>query len=103
MTVMSDGLWRSAQAEIEAEAGSLAASLLAEVGSEARLQTGARTGQYDNGLSWQLRTEPYADPGTGQGPIAAYRVTAEVSWHDGRKQNSVALSTLRLGPTEPAR
>ena len=103
LAVISDGIWRSAQAEVEAEAGSLAASLLARAGTDV-LTTGERTGRYDDTLRWRLSTEPYGDAGDEtQGPIGAYRVTVEVFWHNGLRERSLVLSTLRLGPREPAR
>jgi len=103
MFVIQDGIQRSAQAELEAEAASLAQSLLAQAGAEAPLRSGEQAGQYDGGRLWRLRTEPYADGGDPQGAVAAYRVTAEISWHDGAKARALALSTLRLGPREPPR
>ena len=104
MTVISNGLRQSAQAERAAEASAVAQSLLARVGTEVVLATGQRSGRNDNGLSWRLRTDPYREAGERpQGPIYAYRVTAEVLWQDGVQNRSVTLSTLRLGPGEPAR
>jgi general secretion pathway protein I len=101
--VISDGIWRAAQAEIEAEAGTLAASLLAEAGTEAVVTSGERVGQNRDALRWRLRTEPYGGGDESQGPIGAYRVTAEVFWRNGVRERSVSLSTLRLGPREPTR
>jgi len=104
LAVISDGLRRSAQAEIEAEAASLAQALLAQAGTEAALQPGERAGEPGNGLRWRLRMEPYGDAGdTRQRPVAAYHVTAEVFWRDGLQERSLALTTLRLGAPEPTR
>jgi general secretion pathway protein I len=95
MSVMSDGLRRSGGAAIEAEAGSLAQSLLASAGTETALKAEERSGQSDRGLRWRLSMTPYEDAAS---PVAAFRVTAEVFWRDGFRDRSLALSTLRLGP-----
>ena len=103
MFIISDGIQRSAQAELAAEAASLAQSLLAQAAAETPLRSGERAGQFDDRRRWRLRTEPYAGAGDPQGAIGAYRVTAEVFWHDDTRERSLALSTLRLGPREPPR
>jgi general secretion pathway protein I len=102
LATISDGIRRTAQAETEADAASLAQALLALAGTEAPLRGEERAGQDDKGLRWRLRAEPYVEAGEPpQGRIGAYRVTAEVFWRDGREERWVALSTLRVG--EPAR
>jgi general secretion pathway protein I len=98
MGVVSDGLRRAGDAETEAQAGSLAQSLLARAGTEIAL-TPELTGRLDNGLSWRLRVEPFAEAGEPS-PVAAFQVTAEVFWRVGAQERSLALSTLRLGPRD---
>jgi len=97
--VISNGVVQTGRAEAAAEAASLAQSLLAEAGTSTPLASGQWGGQFDNGLRWRLRMEPYvgtSDP--QQLPASAYRVSAEVFWHDAGEQKSVVLTTLRLGP-----
>jgi general secretion pathway protein I len=96
MGAVSDGLRRAGDAEIEAQAASLAQSVLARAGRETPLQAGETSGQGDNGFAWRLRTEPAADAGEGS-PVAGFLVTAEVLWSDGARERSLSLSTLRLG------
>src|SRR5262245_10103243 len=68
MSVISDGISRLSQAEMQGMALSLAQSLVAEAGRVGPLQRGEQSGQYDNGqpgtsVSWRLRVEPYEDGG----------------------------------------
>jgi general secretion pathway protein I len=96
LPVISDALWRTGEAEAQAEAASLARSLLAQAGSAVPLPDGTAAGQFENGFRWQLEVTPYggADPAV---PVRAYRIVAEVFWDDPRQQRSLALTTLRLG------
>jgi general secretion pathway protein I len=101
--VISNGVVQTGRAEVAAEATSLAQSLLAEVGVSRPLRNGQSAGQFDTGLSWRLRMEPYvgtSDP--RQLPVNAYRVSAEVFWRDGGEDKSVVLTTLRLGAKDGA-
>ena len=96
LPAISDALWRTSEAEAQAEAASLARSLLAEAGSAVALNNGAAAGQFENGFRWRLQVTPYG--GVDQTmPVRAYKVVAEVSWDDTRSERSVALTTLRLG------
>lgn len=102
--VLSDGVGRARQAEALAEAGLRARSLLARVGTEIPLRQGLTTGQFANGLRWQLRIEVYGDATERRAwPVGAYSVSAEIVWHDGVRERSAVLTTLRLGPKEPIR
>jgi len=96
LPAISDGLWRTAEAEAQAEAASLARSLLAQAGSAVALNEGAAAGQFENGFRWRLQATPY-DGADQTMPVRAFKVTAEVSWGDPPREHSVALSTLRLG------
>lgn len=103
-SLISNGIRQTGDAETLAAAGSLAQSLLDEVGAGVPLQAGETAGQFPNGLRWRVRTEAYGNGADRQQwPVGAYRVSAEVFWGDGVRARSVALSTLRLGPKEPAR
>jgi len=96
LPAISDALWRTGEAEAQAEAASLARSLLAQAGSALALKGGAAAGQFDNGFRWQLQVTPYGSADQAV-PARAYRVVAEVIWGDPPHEHSVALSTLRLG------
>jgi general secretion pathway protein I len=87
-----------------AEAGSLAQSLLAKVGTELPVQQGQTAGELADGLRWRLRMEPYGDSvDRQQWPLGAFTVSAEVTWGDHGQEHSVALTTLRLAPKEAPR
>jgi general secretion pathway protein I len=96
LPAISDALWRSAEAEAQAEAASLARSLLAQAGTAVPLPDGAAAGQFENGFRWQLRLTPYGAADQTM-PVRAYEVAAEVFWGDARREYSIALTTLRLG------
>jgi general secretion pathway protein I len=104
LDVISTGIRQTGRAETVAEAGSLARSLLAKVGTELPLRDGQITGQADHGLRWQVHIEPYGDgAGAREWPVAAHQVFAEVMWRDGPQERSIVLTTIRLGPKEPVR
>ena len=96
LAAISDALRRTGEAEAQAEAASLARSLLAQAGSAVPLDDGAAAGQLANGFRWRLQVAPYG-PADQAVPVRAYKVTAEVSWDEARRERSVALTTLRLG------
>ncbi len=96
LPALSDALRRTGEAEAQAEAASLARSLLAEAGSAVPLSDGEAAGQFDNGFRWRLQVSPYG-ASNQSGPVRAYTVTAEVFWDDRRQERSLALTTLRLG------
>jgi general secretion pathway protein I len=104
LDIMSNSIRQTGRAESLAEAGSLARSLLAKIGTELPLRDGEITGQADRGFRWRVNIEPFGD-GTDrrEWPVAAHQVFAEVSWRDGREERSLVLTTLRLGQKEPAR
>jgi general secretion pathway protein I len=104
LNVMSNSIRQTGQAETVAEAGSLAQSLLAKIGTELPLRDGQITGDSDRGFRWRVQIDPYGD-GTDrrEWPVAAHQVLAEVLWRDGLQQRSVLLTTLRLGPKEARR
>jgi general secretion pathway protein I len=96
LPAISDALWRTGEAEAQAEAASLARSLLAQAGSAVALNDGAAAGQFDSGFRWRLQVAPYGGADQTM-PVRAYKVVAEVSWDDARGERSIALTTLRLG------
>lgn len=103
-TMFSDGARRAIRAEVMAQASLHARSLLDKIGADIPLKHGLTTGQFDDGLWWQLRIEPFgAAMDQRAWPVAAYSVTAEVSWRDGTKDRAFSLATVRLGPKEVSR
>jgi len=102
LTAISDGLWRTGQAEAQAEAASLARSLLAQAGSAMPLPAGEAAGRFDNGFRWRLHVSPYG-AANELTPVRGYLVSAEVFWDDARQERSVALTTLRLGANTAGR
>jgi general secretion pathway protein I len=96
---MSGGLQQVASAEKMAEAGSLAQSLLAEVGNDLPIKVEERDGQFPNGYRWHLKMLPYGGAKEREEwPIGIYSVVAEVEWEEGAQRRAYALTTLRLGP-----
>jgi general secretion pathway protein I len=104
LNVMSNSIRQTGQAETIAEAGTLAQSLLAKIGTELPLRDGQITGQSDRGFRWRVQIDAYGD-GTDrrEWPVAAHQILAEVLWSDGLQERSLVLTTLRLGPKEAAR
>jgi general secretion pathway protein I len=104
MTMIGNALRQTGQADRMAEAGALAQSLLARLGSELPLGERQDVGQFENGFRWRLNSQRFGDAGDRQQwPMSAYKVSVEVTWHDGFRERSFALTTLRLGPKEPSR
>ncbi|HEY2034722.1 MAG TPA: type II secretion system protein [Rhizomicrobium sp.] len=95
--IISSALDRARKDRDEATASALVQSLLARVGSEIPLREGERDGVYSNGFRWDVRIARY---GTAEDrkawPVDAFAVRAEVSWRDGTRTQTRALSTLRV-------
>jgi general secretion pathway protein I len=97
--LISGSLRQTAEAERMAEAGSLAQSLLAEVGTDLPIKLEERDGQFPNGYQWHLRMHQYGDAREREEwPIGLYVISTEVEWAEGTQRRSYALTTLRLGP-----
>lgn len=102
LNLISGGLNRTGSAGRMAEAGSLAQSLLAQVGTDWPVKPDERDGRYSSGYRWHLKMLPYGDAATREEtPVGLYRVSAEVEWDEGAGSRSYALTTLRLGPKAP--
>lgn len=82
-------------------ARTLAQSLMAEMVAAQSVGEGTSTGHTADGLSWQVRIEPYGssndDPKAG---LEAARVSATVTWPGTVKTQSLTLATLRIVPRE---
>lgn len=104
LSVISNGIQYADRAEKLARAGTLAQSLLAGIGTEVPIQPGQTAGEFPEGFRWRVRAEPYGDAvDRDHWPVAAYTISVEVLWGEGREERSVALSTLRLAPKEAGR
>jgi general secretion pathway protein I len=104
MAMIGNALRQTGQADRMAEASALAQSLLARLGPELPLGERQDTGQFADGFRWRLSSQRFGDAGDQQQwPMSAYKVSVEVGWHDGFRERSLVLTTLRLGPKEPSR
>jgi general secretion pathway protein I len=104
MTMIGNALRQTGQADRMAEAGSLAQSLLARLGPELPLGERQDTGQFADGFHWRLNSQRFGDAGDRQQwPMSAYKISVEVDWHDGFRERSFVLTSLRLGPKEAER
>ena len=99
--LISSSLRQSANAERMAEAGSLAQSLMAEVGTDLPIKSDERDGQFPNGYRWHLKMQPYGDASEREDwPVGVYTISTEVEWEDGAQRRFYALTTLRFGPKQ---
>jgi general secretion pathway protein I len=97
--MISSGLGRTASAERMAAAGSLAQSLLAEVGTELPIKMEERNGLFSDGYRWHLMMRLYDNTKEREErSIGLYQISAEIAWDEGTERRSFALSTLRFGP-----
>jgi general secretion pathway protein I len=99
--LISSSLRQAADAERMAEAGSLAQSLMAEIGVDLPISLQERDGHFANGYRWHLKMSPYGNAQEQEEwPIGVYTISAEVEWRDSERRRSYALTTLRLGPRQ---
>jgi general secretion pathway protein I len=97
--LISNSLRQTASAQRMAGAGSLAQSLMAELGTDLAIKAEVRDGQYPNGYRWRLKMQPYDNVRENdERPVGLYSVSAEVEWEEGTERRFYALTTLRLGP-----
>lgn len=102
--VFSDGLDRIGASESEMVAGSLAGSLLDEIGVTLPLRVGDQHGEFNNGFHWRLHIVPYgSDEDRKAGPVGAFTVTASILWQERGRQRHLTLTALRLGTAEQAK
>ena len=96
---ISSGLQQTANAERMAEAGSLAQSLMDEVGTELPIKSEERDGQFPNGYRWHLKMHQYGNvKEREEWPVGLYMISTEVEWEEGARRRSYGLTTLRVGP-----
>ncbi len=100
--VFSTGLRSSASAENYANA-----VMLAESGLDAMMGTSLAVGQTTDRINGYERTtiirpRPELETASTQAPLKLYEIEVRVAWHDGVRERSVSLSTLRTGPRQAA-
>jgi general secretion pathway protein I len=77
----------------------LAQSLLDQAGQDVPLQRGEKSGVFEGGYQWHLRTEPYGEALDRQAwEPQPYLVSAIVSWQGEGPKNEVTLKTIHLSP-----
>jgi general secretion pathway protein I len=97
--LISNSLRQTASAQRMAGAGSLAQSLMVEVGTDSAIRAEVRDGQYTNGYRWRLKMQPYDNVRENdERPVGLYSISAEIEWEEGTERRFYALTTLRLGP-----
>lgn len=97
--LISNSLRQAASAQRMAAAGSLAQSLMAEIGTQLPIKPEVRDGQYSNGFRWHLIMQPHEGTrDSDERPFGLYSISAEVEWEEGTERRFYALTTLRLGP-----
>lgn len=85
-------------------ARTLAQSLMAQTLAAQSVDEGTLAGHTDDGLSWQVRIEPYGsrsgEPAEG---LEAARVSTTVRWSGAINAQSLTLATLRVIPREQSK
>jgi general secretion pathway protein I len=100
LTVGLDGAERS---EAYTRATIIAESTLDTLGVVTPLKDGDAAELSDGPFRIHAAVERYREPGAESQAtqyLVLYRVSAAVSWREGRRERSVSLSTLRLGPQQ---
>jgi general secretion pathway protein I len=101
MRTIANGLDGGRRADAYTRATILAESTLDTVGTVAALNEGEAADVENGPFRIHTAVERYDGPSapssTGQ-YLLLYRVTATVSWREGRRSRAISLSTLRLGP-----
>ncbi len=100
LRILTLSLAGSERSEIDTRATLLAQSTLDAVGVVAPLAEGDVAELESAPFHIHATVERYGEAGTSPQYLVLYRVSATVSWRDGRRERSVSLSTLRLGPQQ---
>jgi general secretion pathway protein I len=104
LNVITNAIRQSGDGEKLAQAGALAQSLLAKLGTELPIRETRDSGQSPNGLRWRLSLQRFGDVADQrQWPVGAYRVSVEIHWGEGGRERLLGLTSLRLAPKEDAR
>lgn len=103
LRILTLGLDGAQRAEAYTRATIIAESTLDTLGVATPLKDGDTAELSDGPFRIHAAIERYREPGAGRESVqylVLYRVSATVAWRDGRRERSVALSTLRLGPQQ---
>lgn len=103
LRILTLSLGASERSELVTRATILAQSTLDAVGVVAPLAEGDSAELVNGPFHIHAAVERYRGPGAVDGAtqyLVLYRVSATVSWREGRRPRSVSLSTLRLGPQQ---
>lgn len=87
------------------EATLIAQSTLESVGTQAPLDEAPPIDRQEGRYHVRARVRPYSVPEFANDtslPVAAYEIAVTVDWPEGRKVQSVAIRTLRLGAAPTA-
>jgi general secretion pathway protein I len=96
MAIFSEGLTRAEENIKEADARTLAQSLLAQSEAAPHPAFGDTNGM-SNGLRWRVRISPYGSGGDQQAwQSAAQEIDATVTWDGEGRTRSLTLTSLRL-------
>jgi general secretion pathway protein I len=98
LRLVSSGLGGLRAAEDYAGASLLAESWLDGLGIERPLREGAATGAFDDRFRWWADIRRVPLPAADGWPVQAFEVDLTVTWDEGARERSIALSTLRLAP-----
>jgi general secretion pathway protein I len=103
LRILTLGLGAAERSEEITRATILAQSTLDAVGVVAPLAEGDIAELVNGPFHIRAAVERYRAAGDAEGTaqyLVLYRISATVSWREGRRQRSVSLSTLRLGPPQ---
>jgi general secretion pathway protein I len=101
LRILTLGLDGGERAEAYTRATIIAESTLDTLGVVTPLKPGEAAELRDGPFRIVATVDRYHEPGEASDDaryLVFYRVSATVSWLDGRRQRSVSVSTLRLGP-----
>jgi general secretion pathway protein I len=103
LRILTLGLDGGERAEAYTRATIIAESTLDAIGVVTPLKSGDTAELRDGPFRILASVERYHEPNAvsdEQRYLVFYRVSATVSWREGRQQRSIELSTLRLGPQQ---
>ncbi len=104
MRSFSTGIMSASRTDAVTEATLIAQSTLESIGPASDLTDDANVTRQEGRYRVAATVRRYQDESVAAGPtlpVVPYEVAVTVSWLEGARTRSVALRTLRLGPTPP--
>lgn len=98
--IFATGLRSAGAAGDYAVAAMVAESRLDALDVETPLEAGEYGGPLDGGFRWRAEARPYPLDETPGVPYPLVEVVLTVSWHDGGRERSVTVTTLRPAAAE---